>query len=141
MMKVAVVVKQSPVHGLGLFAVDAISAGTELFRFVAHQPNGSIPTDCDFKVPLEKTDDEEKHFGWICPRTPDMLSICGDHARYWNFSPLHVAPNAIAQGFDEHGEDIIVAARDIEAGEELLLDMATDLDASRKLNLALIATS
>lgn len=135
MLKVPVNIQQSPIHGLGIFTPFVIFKDTEIYRFVP-QKKAKTPIACDFKIPLDATDDEEKHFGYICPRTPDMLSICGDEARYWNFPIFGTSPNCVPKSFDAIGEDIIIATRDIEAGEELLIDMATDLDAARKLNLA-----
>jgi len=122
-MQVPVAVRASGVHGLGLFAMQPIRAGSVLWAY----DNG------DTRIPIAAATDEQKHFGYVNPRNPDRLVVCGDHARYWNFPPDGVEPNAIEGWLTEDAEAVITAARNIVTGEELLIAKETDADAGRKL--------
>ena len=124
MMLVPVIIAESPVHGVGLFTVAPIKAGTPLYRF----------GEGDKRILLSVATNDQKHYGYVCPRTPEWLSICGDRARFWNFPNDGTPPNAVERDIEASGEAIIVAAGDILAGEELLIDRASDLDAARKLS-------
>lgn len=129
MLLVKVCVRPSPVHGRGLFAVESIPAGAPLWIFVP---------DADLRHALAEADAERLHYGFVSPHTGDLVE-CGDDARYWNFSPAEVPPNAVESRICHYGEALIVAARDIAPGEELLIDVASDADASRKLQPTLKA--
>lgn len=125
MLKITAHVAPSPVHGQGLFAAEPIAAGTVLWRYVP---------GVDSYIRVDRASPVEFHFGCINPRNPALLMRCGDRACYWNFPPEGTAPNCVEGPLDRYGEALIVAARDIAAGEELLIDPATDADAHRKLN-------
>lgn len=127
MMRVPIAVRASGIHGLGIFTTRPIAAGTVLWRF--QSPD-------DYRVDLYTASDEQLHYGYVNPRRPHDLVICGGKARYWNFPRPGQAANCIEAAVDSSGEAVIVAARDIAAGEELLIDQASDADAGRKLNPA-----
>lgn len=128
MMRVPIVVRASGVHGLGIFPTRPIAAGTTLWLF---QPPE------DYRVDLYTASDEQLHYGYVNPRRPHDLVICNGKARYWNFPKAGQMANAIeAPVLCENGEAVIVAARDIAAHEELLIDQASDADAARKLKPA-----
>jgi hypothetical protein len=59
--------------------------------------------------------------------------VCGDKARFWNFPPPGDPANAVLSPRIAHGEHLVVAARRIESGEELLIEPASDADYARKL--------
>jgi SET domain-containing protein len=124
MMRVACEVKPSAVHGRGLFTREAARGGTLLWSY---QPG------LDRRMPLAEADLATLHHGYINPRRPGMVTICGDEARWWNFPPEGAAANAVEGLVDATGEARIVAARDIAAGEELWIETASDADAARKL--------
>jgi len=66
------------------------------------------------------------------------VTLCADNAKHMNHSD---SPNVV-NGEDGDGVETNVAARDIEAGEELTCDYYSfDLDAARKLGRRLIASS
>jgi SET domain-containing protein len=127
MMRVPITVRASGIHGLGLFTVRPIAAGTTLWRFTSPE---------DYRVDVYTASDEQLHYGYINPRRPHDLVICGGKARYWNFPRAGEPANSIEGLVDSSGEAVIVAARDIAAGEELLIDPASDADAARKLKPA-----
>ena len=117
-------VKPSPIHGLGCFTEEAIKVGQTVWifddridvRLRTSELTGLPPAVQDF---LRTYGYEEIHEGH---RT---LVLCGDDARYMN----HSEEANLIDG------DTNVAARDIEAGEELTCNyFAFDLDAHRKLS-------
>lgn len=116
----------SPIHGLGLFAVDFIPAGTITWQFDA-----SIDTIYSLEEYLTLADEQKRalrHFSYVTANKEFIL--CGDHAVFMNHQN---APNTVgAYNTSEYGEDI--AARDILAGEELTCNYTLwDYDAYWKL--------
>jgi SET domain-containing protein len=115
-------VSKSPIHGNGLFAEKDIPRGTPVYCY-----DPSI----DVKKPVEGASLQELHFGYISPED-GLLVICGDDSRWWNFG---FPPNCEEREEWRNGERVVVATRDIREGEELLISVDTDRDASRKLML------
>jgi SET domain-containing protein len=72
------------------------------------------------------------HFGYISPKDGKLI-ICGDDSRWWNFG---FPPNCVER-FNPliNGEGVVYASRRIKKGEELLISVDTDMDATRKLML------
>jgi uncharacterized protein len=115
MLLVPVSVGPSPIHGLGVFAREAIAAGTVVWRFTPGLDLDLDPMLLDEQPPLLR--EVLAHYGWIDPRLGRYI-LCCDDARFINHSD---APNLRSEPSDEpHGVD--VAVRDIDAGEELTLD-------------------
>lgn len=112
-------VKPSTVHGMGLFAGRPIPAGTWLWAMWEY----------DRKIPVWAATDEQLHYGYVSNRD-GRLVICGDHSKWWNFG---TPANCIESPELVNGEPVIVASRDIPAGEELLISLESDADATRKL--------
>ncbi len=124
MMCVKSSVKYSPIHGLGCFADEKIK-------------KGQVVWELNPKIDLEFSETELAAFSEI---TKDFLRtysygqqnasgkcyvLCGDHARHMNHAD---DPNLL----EVNGKN--VAARDIEAGEELTCDYTIfDLDYRQKL--------
>jgi len=122
MLLIDVAVRRSPIHGLGLFALNDIPKGTELWAF--------LPPDS--RIPISEADSNDLHFGYINPENPDFVVKCGDLSRFWNFG-IHYA-NC---GPSEHrrlGECVIIALVDIGTGDELLISTESDFDSNRKLS-------
>jgi len=115
MLLIPVRVDRSPVHGLGVFAVDRIPAGTQVWKFTP---------GFDLALDREMLDGQPAHFrrvmlhyGYIDPALNRFILCCDDY-RFVNHSDT---PNVrVDKRADPYGVD--VAARDIEAGEELTLD-------------------
>lgn len=126
MMCVPVEVRESSIHGLGLFAVTDILADTTLYRH-----NNRV----DLRIPIGLATIEQLHYGYVNPRNPSFLVICGDNAKFWNFPNQGEAANCVEGWIDEDQEATIVARIDIKAGEELLIDPNSDSDHRRKLKL------
>lgn len=115
MLLVKVYVGKSSIHGLGVFAADPISAGTETWRFTR-----GFDLDLDPKFIESQPPDFFKklmHFGYIDSKLNRYI-LCCDDARYMNHSET---PNLCTDySLDKYGVDI--ALRDIRAGEELTID-------------------
>lgn len=133
-MLIRVRVGPSPIHGLGLFALEDVPAGTPVWRY---QPG----FDQDFSAAAFATlpPPAQAHLRWFgFVRAPDRhWVLSGDHACFMNHAS---APNTGAP--DAGGGTVTtVALRDIAAGEELTCDyQAFDAAAagdqlSRRLNL------
>ncbi|MFQ6538138.1 MULTISPECIES: hypothetical protein [Aphanothece] len=118
----------SRIHGQGVFSLDRLERGTLLWRF---EPA------CDSAVRLSglplTQQQELLHFGYTNPRRPGWVIVCGDSARFWNFPPPGCPANAVLSPRLAHGEHLVIAARTISAGEELLIAPDSDADYRRKL--------
>lgn len=121
MMRCAVDVRPSDIHGLGLFARAPIPSGTVVWEFAAG----------DSRVPVATADGATLHYGYINPENPEYVVVCGDDARYWNFAPD--ANCGEAEAPSRVREARIVALRDIAVGEELTITLSSDADSARKL--------
>lgn len=122
MLLIDVAVRRSPIHGLGLFALNDIPKGTELWAF-------SPP---DSRIPLSDADANDLHFGYINPENPDFVVKCGDLSKFWNFG-IHY-PNCGPSDNRRLGECVIIALVDIGTGDELLISTESDFDSNRKLS-------
>jgi hypothetical protein len=115
MLLVRVRVDRSPIHGLGVFAVEPIPAGTQVWRFT---PGFDLDVDPDLaRSQPDPLYERLINYGYIDPRLGRYI-LCCDDARFLNHSD---APNLRPDfTLDRYGVDI--AARDIAAGEELTVD-------------------
>ena len=131
MMLVKTRVARSAIHGFGLFAVEAVPAGTPLWRF---QPG----FDHDFSpeqfaaLPLLARD----HTRWFCfvSKASGHVILSGDHACFINHSP---DPNTGAWP-DAVVPVTTVALRPIAAGEEITCNYF-DYDADTPWKLGRVA--
>lgn len=110
MFHVPTYLKPSSIHGIGVFTPDPIPAGTVVWDFhpdvdwrLTSEELGSFPEP--FRSQLHR-------WCYMEEGTGDYV-LCGDNAKFMNHSP---APNCNDTGRRT------VAARDIEAGEELTCD-------------------
>jgi hypothetical protein len=124
-------VSSSLVHGVGLFSATDIAKSTVLWAY-----NPAV----DQKMLIQGLSAEERskilHYGYINPLLPEWVVVCGDDACYWNFPKIGSDANAVPSVERLHGEFIIIAARDISCGEEMLIDPTSDADYFRKVGLA-----
>lgn len=122
MITVPVEVKFSGIHGMGVFAAEPVKAGTVVWVF---------NPDIDTRQPVASADDATMHHGYVNPARPDDVVACGDEARWWNFA--HNANCGELFRPTKEVESVIVALRDIAAGEEMTITEESDADAERKL--------
>jgi uncharacterized protein len=107
-------VRQSPIHGRGVFAARAIPAGTRIIEYVGERIS---PDEAD-----KRYDDDQTGHPHILLFTVDKKTVIdgavgGNAARYINHS---CAPNCEAVVEDERV--FVEALRDIQPGEELTYD-------------------
>lgn len=114
-------VRPSPIHGVGLFALQDVKSGTvvvwECGRCLV------VPEDVLERNMFHAEAAQVRRWGYL--RSPGVWLLPCDHARYVNHSD---APNLKTGRFGDY------AARDIAAGEELTVDYrAFDLAWREKL--------
>jgi SET domain-containing protein len=105
----------SPIHGIGVFALSPISAGTAVWRF---HPGLDLDLDPELAHTLpEHVRGFLTHFAYI-DRYINRLILCFDNGRFVNHSDepnIHCDYSQCRFGLD-------IASRDIAAGEEITTD-------------------
>lgn len=119
----------SSVHGTGLFSGVPLQAGALIWCF---QPG--VDRRCRLSALATSDRLAALHYGYINPERPEWLVVCGDKARFWNFPPLGGSANSLVSVQHLHQEAVIVAAGPIAAGDELLIEPASDADYFRKMS-------
>jgi len=112
----------SPIHGIGLFADEFIREGTVIWKFhdlidlrFAEERIEQLTESA--REQIRKYSYREKHSG--------LYVLCGDDARFFN----HLENPNCFDFYSSEEQDLTVARRDINAGEELTCDYALfDLD-------------
>jgi hypothetical protein len=120
MMTVATIVKHSDIHGLGCFAAEDILPGAVVWVFSPEVDHMRL-----FQTSWEWQHSYKSHVQsnlWILSR---------DNAAWINFADRHM-PNLVEGGII-NGEPCLIAARHINAGEELTVGPETDADSEEKL--------
>lgn len=138
MLHVRTEVKPSTIHGLGLFSTSRIKAGQRVWRFNRKLDHGFTGNylDCLPDCVAEQI----RKYSYVNSGEEGLYILCGDDARFLNFPKVDVATNTYVDmpnlklGNRMDGEYDLLAARDIEAGEELTVPLESDADADRKLS-------
>ncbi len=122
-----IAVRQSGVHGKGVFALEAIAAGERLIEYKGER--------ISWKEALRRhphDPDEPNHTFYFALDSGGVIDgkVKGNSARWINHS---CAPNCEAEELD--GRVFIDALRDIEAGEELFYDYGLVIDARQTKKL------
>jgi len=106
---VPTVLRRSAIHGVGVFAVELIPAGTLIWDFTPDVDWTLTPDElASFPEPFQA---KLRRYTYL--DDAGVYVLCGDHARFMNHS---VAPNC-----DDRGA-YTVTNRDIHPGEELTCD-------------------
>ena len=127
MMLIATRVAASGIHGMGLFAVEPVSAGTPVWRFQPGFDHDFSPAAYAALPGMAKA-----HTRWFCfvSREDGHVILSGDHACFINHSPT---PNTGAPPVLSHPVTT-VALREIAAGEEITCNYRSyDADTPWKL--------
>lgn len=124
MMLVPVRADRSPIHGLGLFALQPIPAGTTVWRFLPGFDRAFGPAE--FAALPEPARRHLQHYGWLDAARREWV-LDGDLAIFMNHAP---EPNTGAP-FATGPAPETIALRSIAAGEELTCDYRT-FDAAPK---------
>ena len=112
----------SPIHGIGLFADEFIGESTVIWQFhklfdLRFDERGIEQLAEGAREQIRKYSYREKHSG--------LYVLCGDDARFFNHSEN---PNCL-DFYSNDDQDLTVARRNINAGEELTCNYALfDLD-------------
>ncbi len=114
MMLVKTKVKESKIHGLGLFADQFISKGTEIWRFTS---------GFDLKFTREQILAFPEalqiyiyKYSWRSKKSK-LYCFSSDDGKFFNHSEN---PNVLSEYRDNEEEVITVAIKDIQVGEEIL---------------------
>lgn len=114
MMLVKTKVKESSVHGLGLFAEEFISKGTEIWRFT---PGFDIKFTREQILAFpESLQIYIYKYSWRSKKSK-LYCFSSDDGKFFNHSEN---PNVLSEYRDNEEEVVTVAIKDIQAGEELL---------------------
>lgn len=116
MLLVKTYLDRSAIHGIGLFAGERIAKGTVVWRLEPAIDLQLGEAQIGALHPVARAQIEKYTY---LDRALGTYVLCGDDARFFNHSE---APNCLDYP-DAHG-GTTVAARDIEAGEELTSDYA-----------------
>ena len=115
MLLIPVKVNRSSIHGIGIFASQAIVADTCIWRFTSGFDLDIEPSALELQPAHFR--ESMLHYGYIDPRRHRFILCCDDY-RFINHSDT---PNVRVDIRQElYGVDF--AARDIQAGEELTVD-------------------
>jgi hypothetical protein len=131
MMTVPVEIRKSEIHGLGIFAAFPIRKGQVLWEFMPGLDRGVSDYAVQYAEPRKRAFIMER--GYLNPRHPNWV-IPIDEAQFWNFPRKGEEANC-ALGGELDGENLIIAACDIPAGEELTICPESDGDYKRKMEL------
>ena len=117
MLLVKTFLAPSRIHGIGLFAAERIPSGTVIWRL---DPLIDLELTEDQVARLAEPAREQIRKYTYLDHVRGKLVLCGDDARFFNHED---APNC--HDFPDAEGGKTVAARDIEAGEELTSDYAS----------------
>jgi SET domain-containing protein len=117
MLLVKTYLDRSEIHGIGLFAGERIPRGTVVWR---RSPDIDILLSPEQVASLHPAARAQIEKYTYLDRVLGSLVLCGDDARFFNHSD---SPNC--RDFPDAQGGTTVAARDIDAGEELTSDYAS----------------
>ncbi|MDQ5927697.1 MAG: uncharacterized protein QG633_135 [Patescibacteria group bacterium] len=114
MLLVKTKIKESQIHGVGLFADQYIPKGTEIWRFTP-----GFDQKFTREQILSFPDLLQIYICTYCWRSKKSKLYCfsADNGKYFNHS---LSPNVLSEYRDDEEEVITIAVRDIEKGEEIL---------------------
>jgi len=128
MMTVPVEISLSTIHGQGVFALRPIKAGWVIWQF-----NPSLDQKCPAAL-LKYAEEQVREFvmkrGYLNER--DEWVVCVDEAQFMNFPDPGESANTKLGG-KQDGEFLLLAATDIEAGDEITVPPESDHDYARKM--------
>ena len=117
MLTIKTLVKESEIEGLGLFATEKIPKGTTVWRFDPRFDLYFEPAEVEIMGTLQK--DLIDRYAYLST-TVGKYVYCADDARFMNHSARN--NNVDIVPFPGEPETRAVASRDIEIGEEILVN-------------------
>jgi SET domain-containing protein len=121
--------KPSEIHGTGIFAKAHIRKNRVIWQFESAVDRAIPPLAVKHADPYIAEFIRER--GYLSTQKPQWI-LCCDEAAFWNFPRKGEEANT-KLGDVLNGEHLILAARDIEAGEELTIPPESDADYDRKM--------
>lgn len=122
MMIVETELRPSPIHGMGVFLLETVSAGQLIWRFDSRIDR--VFSDAELQEMPERIQSYLRTYSTLHNELK-LWVLCGDNGRHFNHSET---PNTRSLGV-AFGDD--VAASDLPAGTELTSDYRTICDAIR----------
>jgi SET domain-containing protein len=119
MMLVKTHVKESTIHGLGLFADEFIPKGTEVWRFTPGFDQ-KFTREQILAFP-ELLQIHIYTYGWKSDKSK-LYCLSEDNGKYFNHSE---DPNVLSEYREDEEEVVTVAIKDIRSGEEMLDNYAS----------------
>jgi len=123
MLMVETELRQSPIHGTGVFLLEPVRKGDLVWRFDSRIDR--VYSEDEIASLPERTQRFLRTYSTWHEATRTWI-LCGDNGRHFNHSDH---PNTISLGI-AFGDD--VAATDLAAGTELTTDYRTICDAARR---------
>ena len=130
MIRVPCEVKRSEIHGSGVFATEAVHADRVVWTYEPAMDRAISSFAVEYGAPELLRYIQER--GYINPARPNIWVLCCDEAQYMNF-PKDGEPANLRLGGIIDGEHVLLAARDIDVGEELTVPPESDADYERKM--------
>jgi hypothetical protein len=130
MLTVPVEIKKSPIHGYGVFASEPIRQDAVVWMF--HPGLDQRMTKFALKFAEPRVKEFVLKRGYINPKSPEEYVICIDEAQFMNFPPADKSANLKLGGLQDK-EQMLLAAVEILAGEELTVPPQSDADYARKM--------
>ena len=130
MLLVPIAVRDSPIHGLGVFAAAFVPKGTVVWQF---------DPGIDRRFPVEWVQRQPEHVRRFIASYAVLnldgksYTLTGDQTLFVNHSAasnIGPAPDIVV-----NGEEVVVATRDIQAGEEITVNYG-DIDGADRDKLA-----
>ena len=122
MLMVGTELRESEIHGIGVFLTEAVKAGQLIWRFDSRIDR--VFSDVELREMPEALQGFLRTYSTLHGEL-NLWVLCGDNGRHFNHSD---APNTRSMGI-AFGDD--VAAYDLDAGTELTSDYRTICDAAR----------
>ena len=108
----------SLIEGTGLFADELIPKGARIWEFSKETDEAYTKEDAETLPEPKRSDILGLHFSYVSKKTGRYI-LSGDDAKYMNHS---FTPNTRNIFVADSEEDIQLAVRDIQKGEELTVD-------------------
>jgi SET domain-containing protein len=128
MMTIPVEIGRSPIHGQGVFALHPVRAGTVIWQFNPALDQKAAATL--LKYAEESVCQFVMERGYLNERGEWVM--CIDEGQFLNFPNPHEPANTKLGG-KQDGEFLLLAATDIEPGEEITVPPESDKDYERKM--------
>jgi hypothetical protein len=123
-------VRKSEIHGTGVFATEALHADRVVWTYDPGMDRAISSYAVTYGDPELLRYIQER--GYINPTRPHLWILCCDEGQYLNF-PKNGEPANLRLGGIIDGEHVLLAARDIQPGEELTVPPESDADYERKM--------